>query len=942
MSVHGTTVVRGRQGLIRALLLSLLAFAVPVSGAFLFPAELGDYEALLWLTALIPAFLLAYQKGWRGVATTLAFGMAVLSITYAVTQTLGHGVPDLLFAVVTIYLVIALLLGWLAERFRRDQQRELMEGAAFTDVTTGLPNRKHADLHLEIEFNAAQRGRSVAVVMLDIDHFAAYNSRHGTIAGDEILRLIGIALRQNTRRMNLSARYGDDEFVAVLGGSDDDGALVFVSRFQDSLQNAAQQLALPTVSVGIATYRATMRNGQELMEAAEEALRRARKDGSGRVRVYGRASPVAELPRVEGAVIEPARAMPEGRGSGRKALVVVDETPVRILLARYLTDHGFKVEQVSNVVDGVQALSAEFDLLVADISLTEGVGAELVRAAKLRWPMIQVIGLAHIDGNGAPQIDTLNAGVDRYIERPLDLIKLRQHLTDLIARHDRMAAPVTENRQLSLEFQAEKAEAVNALRRNEEEYRSVVESLQEIIFRLDANGNFIFLNWAWAATCGYPLDDTLGKSLVSFVHEDDRPRTAELLAALTSAKLNEARDEIRIAAQDGTLRWLELRARPWYDAHGSINGASGTLDDITWQKLAEEQLRRTEAASRAILAALPDVVMGVSRKGVVLSYEGGANGASSSIGRSLEEVFPAQIAHKFRQNLSRLFETRDVQVCEYEEEVGASLSQYEARLAIIGDDEAVVILRNISDRKRLEEQLRQSQKLEAIGRLAGGLAHDFNNLLTVVQGNAHLLMEEFPQDESAHDFAQQISTAATRGADLIRQLLAFGRKQVMQPRVLNLNGVVSTVQGLLPTLIGEAIRLEVDLQEDLGLVKADPGQIEQVLVNLASYAKMRMPAGGVIRIRTRNVRDQDYDPQMIPLGSKELVCLTVEDNGSPLDEQTRMLVFEPFSTDLTGPQSGLRLATVYGIVTQSGGTVRLEDAPSGGACFEIFLPRVDR
>jgi diguanylate cyclase (GGDEF)-like protein len=301
-----------RHGLVRALLLSLATLVVPITGAFLLPAGREDYEALLWLTALIPAFLLSYYRGWRGVATSLAAGMASLSVTYAITQTAGRQIPDLLFPVVVVYLVISLMVGWLADRLHKDVTRERIEGAAFSDPVTGLPNRKHAELHLEIELNAAQRGRSLTVVLLDIDHFANYNTRHGKLAGDEALRVISTAIKNSTRRVNLAARLGGDEFMCVLGGSDEDGALVFMGRLQETLRVTAVQVPLPTLSAGIASYRPGMKTGQDLSDAALEALQRAQKDGPGRVRVYGRElhKPV-EVPVMAGAAVaEPAHQAP--------------------------------------------------------------------------------------------------------------------------------------------------------------------------------------------------------------------------------------------------------------------------------------------------------------------------------------------------------------------------------------------------------------------------------------------------------------------------------------------------------------------------------------------------------------------------------------------------------------------------------------------------------
>jgi diguanylate cyclase (GGDEF)-like protein/PAS domain S-box-containing protein len=931
-----------KQGLWRALPLSLLAFSVPVVGAFIVPEEYGDYEALLWLVALIPAFLLSYYKAWRGVATSLALGMAVLSVTYAISRAVGRPVPDLLFAVVVFYIVIALMVGWWAERFHSDVRREQVGGAAFTDAATGLPNRKHAELHLEIEFNAAQGGRALSVVMLDLDHFASYNAQHGKIAGDEVLRIVASGLKIITRRMNLSARYGDDEFMCVLGGTDDSGSLVFMNRLHQSLKELSGQRALPSISAGIASYRPGMRSGGDITAAAIEALKRAKKDGPGRTRVHGRVTTPAEDEPVveEGTSAELRPQMPEGRGSGRKALVVVEEDSVRALLARYLTDHGFKVAQVSNIVDGVQCLSIEYDLLLTDISLSEGIGAELVRAAKVRWPAIQVLGLAHMEGVTA--VDALNAGVDRYIEKPLDLPKLRQHLTELLARRDRMIGSLMDNRQLTLDAQAEKAEVVSALKRTEADYRAVVEGLQEIIFRINSIGQFTFLNAAWTAATGYPREDTLGQELTQFVVPEDSAQVEGMLRILMAGDLEQARTELRLIARDGSLRFIELRARRTFSDVDGAADLTGTMHDLTRSRSAEEQLRRTEAESRAILAALPDQVFGLSRSGVFVSHQR-TNGdrQGSLIGKTLDEVFPEGIAEAYRAAVERAFATRTVQMCEYQVVSDHGAHQYEARLARVADDEAVAIVRNVSDRKRLEDQLRQSQKLEAIGRLAGGLAHDFNNLLTVVQGNAHLLMEEYADRDDARELAMHINSAAKRGADLVRQLLAFGRRQVLQPRVLDLNTVIASVHALLPRLIGEDVEIRLNLDPEIGLVRADPSQIEQVIVNIGAFAKDRMQMGGVLKISTTNAEpEQDYDPQLLNVTPGPMVCITFEDNGPQLDEETRTHVFEPFYGTIGAGHAGLGLATVYGIVTQSGGGILLDDAPDGGARFKILLPRV--
>lgn len=272
----------------RALIISLAALAVPVAAVLFFPPSARDYEAMLWLLALVPAFLLAYYRGWRGVAVALAAGMAALAGTQATAQALGRGVHDwpLFAAVVTAYIGIALGLGWLADRMHRD--RVEAEQLALTDPLTGLPNRRHARLFLEKEFAAAQRGRELAVVLFDIDRFKDYNDRNGHAAGDAVLRGFAEVLNYTTRRMNLSARYGGEEFISMLSGSDEDGTLVFIDRVRERLRKAQLPGGSVTVSAGLATYHPGMQTADDLVAAADQALYEAKQAGRDCVRVYGR------------------------------------------------------------------------------------------------------------------------------------------------------------------------------------------------------------------------------------------------------------------------------------------------------------------------------------------------------------------------------------------------------------------------------------------------------------------------------------------------------------------------------------------------------------------------------------------------------------------------------------------------------------------------------
>ena len=270
---------------LRALIISLAALAVPAIAALLFSEFLGQYGPLLWLLLLVPAFLLAYYRGWRGVATALAAGMATLSTTQVVTSWMGIAVPDLLLGVVVVYLAIALGVGWLAESLHRD--REEVEDMALTDTLTGLPNRRHALVFLENEFAAAERGGVLSAVLFDLDGFKGFNDRHGHPAGDEALRNFADILTQTTRRMNLSARFGGEEFLGILSGSDAEGAVRFAERVRVALAARVLSGETLTVSGSVATYHSSLSSSDELLAAADHALYQAKREGRNCVRLFG-------------------------------------------------------------------------------------------------------------------------------------------------------------------------------------------------------------------------------------------------------------------------------------------------------------------------------------------------------------------------------------------------------------------------------------------------------------------------------------------------------------------------------------------------------------------------------------------------------------------------------------------------------------------------------
>ena len=249
---------------------------------------------------------------------------------------------------------------------------------------------------------------------------------------------------------------------------------------------------------------------------------------------------------------------------------------------------------------------------------------------------------------------------------------------------------------------------------------------------------------------------------------------------------------------------------------------------------------------------------------------------------------------------------------------------------------------NESQKHQLEEQLRQSQKMEAIGRLAGGVAHDFNNLLTIIKGHGDLMLDRLQPNDVLHRNASQIEKAADRAASLTRQLLAFSRMQVLEPKIVDLNALVSEMYTLLKRLVREDINFTFQAGETLGKVKADPGQLEQVIMNLTVNACDAMPNGGKLIVETKNVTvDEAFAKTRPPLQPGDYVRLIVEDNGHGMDAATCARIFEPFfTTKELGKGTGLGLATVYGVVKQSGGCIWVDSEPGEGARFEVYLPVV--
>ena len=419
-----TTAVRARVPP-RALVFSLAAMAVPVSGTFLLPGWAEDQGVLIWLTSVVPAFLLAYYRGLMGVAVALAGGMAVLVLTQVVVLLLGVASPNwaILGSVVAAYLGISIGIGVFAEILHRE--RSAAEQMAFVDQLTGLPNRRHAELALNREFAAATRGRLLAVVIFDLDHFKQVNDQNGHKAGDEALRAFTNVLKRSTRRMNLSARFGGEEFISILADCDGKAAVEFANRVREGIKAVEFPWGQVTVSVGAASYQEGMGSYEVLVAAADRALYAAKDAGRNRVEVAPELEPVRPVTRQ-------AESLPVstsgGQGMAERVLVVDDDADVCGFLARALTTAGYHAEESNDPEDVIRRYSdgaVDFDLLIADVMMPKMNGLTLVDRLSSFVPNLRVV---YMSGYMHGQVSWagLPGSVVTFLEKPIRLAQLLQ------------------------------------------------------------------------------------------------------------------------------------------------------------------------------------------------------------------------------------------------------------------------------------------------------------------------------------------------------------------------------------------------------------------------------------------------------------------------------------------------------------------------------------
>jgi two-component system cell cycle sensor histidine kinase/response regulator CckA len=481
-------------------------------------------------------------------------------------------------------------------------------------------------------------------------------------------------------------------------------------------------------------------------------------------------------------------------------------------------------------------------------------------------------------------------------------------------------------------------------------YRDLVESLPQIVFETDEQGNLVFANGAAFRAFGYGPEALVAgfNVLEVFAPEDASRAERDFRQALAGE--NRGPNDYRVLRKDGSSFEVLIYCTPIIRG-GRPCGLRGVMVDISDSRSIERQLRKLSAAveqspvSVIITDAAANIeyvnrkfteVTGYSREEVI-----GKNPRILKSGEMPEEVY--------RDLWSKISSGR-----EWRGELlnrrknGELYWEFASISPMRGPDGAITnyigVKEEITERKRLEQQLIQARKMEAIGRLAGGIAHDFNNLLTVITGYSDLLSSRLPPGSPERVELDEIRKAGEKAASLTSQLLAFSRKQLLRAVPMNLNDCVGNVLKMLDRLIGENVELATALEPRLGLVRADPTQMEQVILNLAVNARDAMPEGGRLSLCTANVYlDQAYArAHNVELASGPYVMLAVSDTGKGMDAETRARLFEPFfTTKDAGKGTGLGLCTVYGIVKQSGGYVWVYSEPGHGTTFKVYLPRIE-
>lgn len=508
----------------------------------------------------------------------------------------------------------------------------------------------------------------------------------------------------------------------------------------------------------------------------------------------------------------------------------------------------------------------------------------------------------------------------------------------------------------------ERKRVEEALQESEERYRTILKNIEDGYYETDLPGNLTFFNDSLCRMLGYSKDEMMGMGNKQYTDEENRKKLFEAFNEVYRTGEPAKGFDWQVFRKDGRKLFGEVSVSLVKDSKGQPIGFRGIARDITERKQAEEALRTEKERFQTLLENAPFGVIMIDKQGIfryvnskfieLFGYD------LNDIPNGKEWFRKAYADPDYRHQVIETW-INDSNTSRPGEKVPRIFTVHckdETKKIIrfitvqLGTGEYLLSCEDITlvqlaeeEKAALAEQLRQSQKMEAIGRLAGGIAHDFNNLLTVIRGYSQLSLLELKAEDKLRENIEEVQRATQRATDLTRQLLAFGRRQIMEMKVLDLNALLKDLDKMLHRVIGEDIKLTYLLSDEIGKIRVDPGQMEQVILNLAVNARDAMPSGGKLTIETSNAElDEAYAHTHIGSKPGRYVMLSVSDTGVGMTPEIRERAFDPFfTTKEKGKGTGLGLSTCYGIVKQSGGNIWAYSEPGRGTTFKIYFPQAD-
>lgn len=501
---------------------------------------------------------------------------------------------------------------------------------------------------------------------------------------------------------------------------------------------------------------------------------------------------------------------------------------------------------------------------------------------------------------------------------------------------------------LLLHREEEKISIESLLLESEEKYRELITGTQDLVTQTDKNGKLTFVNPIAEKIFGYSTMECVGKSAFQFIHPEDLDRTMDWFNECVTKKVYQSTIENRqINLTTGDSHFVIWSSTFHYDESGELIEVSGIAHDFTARKQAETFIRESEARYRTLFERVPDGIFIANPE----SYHLDANpmmcemlgyARTELIGLHVTDIV-MQKENENNRSESDQFKSEDnyPRVWQFQRKDGSFLHA-EVKVIPMPDGNLLGTVRDITQRRKIEAQLQQAQKMEAIGRLAGGIAHDLNNMLSPILGYSELLLIDASDPITCKKWLEQIKEAGLKARGLVHQLLAFSRKQTLEYKPINLNSTVHDFKELLRRTIREDIDLEIMTTPKIGTIRADIGQIEQVIMNLCVNAQDAMPDGGKLILETALVElDSKYTKDHPSSRAGQYVMLAVTDTGIGMDESIQKQVFDPFFSTKGDLGTGLGLSTVYGIVKQHDGTIWIYSEPGKGTTIKVYLPKTD-